>query len=261
MLKADDYRRLLAVLEPAEQATSLKGFRTRTLDALEQHLGYRCSAFLTRSASEDRIDGVVHGQPQRRLNAYLQRWSDQEALAAFTSVRPRHSQAIELQRVYEAQAPERRVGTRAPAGPSESMIAVWLRAGNDMHGFLSLISAPGERFDAVDRERLLVLAPHLGNLMRHHAPAPVRARAHSELTAREAEAVDLVAAGYSNRAIARRLGVTESTVKKHVSAALTKLGVSSRTQLTLAWLGRSGPRSERAVRSRAAAAAAAVEAA
>lgn len=251
MLKADDYRRVLAVLESAEQATSLKNFRTRTLDALEAQMGYRHSAFLTRYAADRRIDGVVHGQPQRRLNAYLQRWSDQEVLEAFaSSSRARKPRGIELQHVFEAHAPADGRPGRTAGAQTESMIAVWLQGGGETQGFLSLLSAPGRRFGAVDRERLLTLAPHLSNLLRHYPVEPARARTHPGLTARESEAVDLVAAGYSNREIARRLGVTESTVKKHVSAALTKLGVNSRTQLTLAWLGRPGARTARAARAR-----------
>jgi DNA-binding CsgD family transcriptional regulator len=246
MLKADDYRRVLAVLESAEQATSLKAFRSRTLDALEEEMGYRHSAFLTRNVADRRIDGMVHGQPQRRLNAYLQRWSDQEVLEAFASTRTRQPRAAERPAVYEAQLPvQARSGDRVKGAQTESMMAVWLQGGGETHGFLSLLSEPGQRFGAVDRERLLVLAPHLKHLLRHHPAEPARARSHPGLTAREAEAVDLVAAGCSNREIARRLGVTESTVKKHVSAALTKLGVNSRTQLTLAWLGKPGSRSAR----------------
>ena len=241
MLKADDYRNVLAVLESAEQATSLKAFRQRTLESLEEQMGYRHSAFLTRNVADRRIDGIVHGQPQRRLNAYLQRWSDQEVLEAFASSRSRKPKA-EAQTVYEAHLPVETRGGRGDAAQTESMMAVWLQGGGETHGFLSLLSEPGARFGALDRERLLTLAPHLSNLLRLQPAEPARARSHPELTAREAETVDLVSAGCSNREIARRLGVTESTVKKHVSAALTKLGVNSRTQLTLAWLGKPGSR-------------------
>jgi DNA-binding CsgD family transcriptional regulator len=48
------------------------------------------------------------------------------------------------------------------------------------------------------------------------------------LTTREQEVLEHLAAGLSNRRIARALGISEHTVKFHVSAILGKLGVSSR---------------------------------
>jgi DNA-binding CsgD family transcriptional regulator len=48
------------------------------------------------------------------------------------------------------------------------------------------------------------------------------------LTAREQDVLEQIAAGRSNRAIASALGISEHTVKFHVSAVLGKLGVSSR---------------------------------
>jgi DNA-binding NarL/FixJ family response regulator len=52
----------------------------------------------------------------------------------------------------------------------------------------------------------------------------------AELSHREQEVLDLVAAGLSNAEIADRLCVTEHTVKSHVGSLFTKLGVHSRTE-------------------------------
>lgn len=54
-----------------------------------------------------------------------------------------------------------------------------------------------------------------------------------QLTAREHEVLDLIAAGRSNREIARSLSLAEKTVKTHVSNVLMKLGVADRTQAAL----------------------------
>ena len=49
------------------------------------------------------------------------------------------------------------------------------------------------------------------------------------LTAREREVLELVSQGLSNKLIARRLQISEHTVKFHVSSISAKLGASSRT--------------------------------
>lgn len=60
------------------------------------------------------------------------------------------------------------------------------------------------------------------------------------LTRRELEVAELVAAGLSNPAIARRLFLSRPTVASHISHILTKLGFSSRTQIA-AWIAEQRP--------------------
>jgi NarL family two-component system response regulator LiaR len=56
---------------------------------------------------------------------------------------------------------------------------------------------------------------------------------HDVISHRETEVLRLVAGGLANKQVARQLGITESTVKSHVSGMLSKLGLPSRTQLAL----------------------------
>ncbi len=53
------------------------------------------------------------------------------------------------------------------------------------------------------------------------------------LTQQQRKVLEFVASGLANKVIAYELGITESTVKAHVSAVLRKLNVHSRTQLAL----------------------------
>jgi DNA-binding NarL/FixJ family response regulator len=53
------------------------------------------------------------------------------------------------------------------------------------------------------------------------------------LTFREREMADAVARGLRNRAIARRFGISEETVKKHLTNIYGKLAVDGRVQLTI----------------------------
>jgi len=53
------------------------------------------------------------------------------------------------------------------------------------------------------------------------------------LTERETEVLRLMVAGYSNQEIAAAVGVSEGTVKNHVSNILSKLGVRDRTRAVL----------------------------
>lgn len=72
-----------------------------------------------------------------------------------------------------------------------------------------------------------VLAPSVANRLVSRVRAPGRT-----LTARETEVLRMVAEGASNAAIARKLFITEATVKSHLVQVFAKLGVDNRTAAT-----------------------------
>jgi DNA-binding NarL/FixJ family response regulator len=57
--------------------------------------------------------------------------------------------------------------------------------------------------------------------------------AETELSAREREVLALVAEGLPNKLIARRLEISEKTVKAHLTSVFQQIGVTDRTQAAL----------------------------
>jgi DNA-binding NarL/FixJ family response regulator len=70
-------------------------------------------------------------------------------------------------------------------------------------------------------------------------PNQVRDVGTADLTPREIEVLVLVREGMANKQIARRLGISERTVKAHLTSCFQRIGVSDRTQAAL-WAARNG---------------------
>jgi len=98
--------------------------------------------------------------------------------------------------------------------------------------------AAGYVYKDVDPPALVaaIRSVHAGHVLLHPDVARLLAAGDAvpaKLTAREREVLAELARGRSNREIARDLSLSEKTVKTHVSAILTKLGVQDRTQAAL----------------------------
>jgi NarL family two-component system response regulator YdfI len=61
-------------------------------------------------------------------------------------------------------------------------------------------------------------------------PLEVEAELSEEITSRETDVLRMLAQGLVNKDIAARLGISEHTVKFHISSILGKLGASTRTE-------------------------------
>jgi DNA-binding NarL/FixJ family response regulator len=88
--------------------------------------------------------------------------------------------------------------------------------------------------DPAVQQRLLSAATRPAGPAEPAAPAAASASGpgQDELTPREAQVLRLIAAGRSNREIARTLFVSEATVKTHVNRIFAKTGSRDRTQAT-----------------------------
>ena len=79
-----------------------------------------------------------------------------------------------------------------------------------------------------------IFGPAVATRVLAYFAAPPRAVSpFPELTAREREVLDLLAAGHNNQQIAQRLGLSAKTVANHLSAIFAKLQVADRTQAIL----------------------------
>jgi NarL family two-component system response regulator LiaR len=100
-------------------------------------------------------------------------------------------------------------------------------------GYLLKNSGPGELVRAIHQVHRGESALHPSiarRLLRQLSEPPERGPDTASLTGRESEVLRLVAQGHSNREISRRLVISESTVRTHVSNILAKLKVGSRTE-------------------------------
>ena len=94
-------------------------------------------------------------------------------------------------------------------------------------------------YEEVD-STLSVLRINGGVVIRPRNPEQVPVDAQP-LTDREREVLSIVAEGYSNKLIAARLGISERTVKNHLTYIMIKLRASDRTHavvtaVRLGWL-------------------------
>jgi DNA-binding CsgD family transcriptional regulator len=121
--------------------------------------------------------------------------------------------------IYRPQGFEHDLMLTLPAAPGPV-------AGGGRTMRLFLFRGSGPDFSERDRALLALLRPHL-----HQAYLDAESRRHPvpRLTPRQKDLLRLVAAGHTNTQIARRLGISESTVRTHLENIYQRLQVSSRT--------------------------------
>jgi two-component system, NarL family, response regulator LiaR len=99
-------------------------------------------------------------------------------------------------------------------------------------GYLLKDSKPQELIDAIHaagRGEVRLHPEAAKRLMRQVKTPEMR----ESLTPRETDILKMIGRGYSNKDISKELGLSEYTIKAHVSSLLSKLGLASRTQAAL----------------------------
>jgi two-component system, NarL family, response regulator LiaR len=108
-----------------------------------------------------------------------------------------------------------------------------LRAG--AAGYLLKDVEPQELADGVRRvcRGEALIHPAIASRVLREVVEPQRDTDRETLTPRETDVLRLLGKGLANKRIALELGISERTVKTHVSSIFTKLGVTDRTQAAL----------------------------
>lgn len=143
----------------------------------------------------------------------------------------RDMSGIDVLKAVKASDLEARVVMLTVSDQADDLVAA-LRAGAD--GYLLKEMEPegllGKLKEAAAGHITLTerLASRLAHALR--ADSTPRTPDQAGLTEQEGRILDLIAAGMSNKAIAREIGISDGTVKVHVKHLLRKLGLHSRLE-------------------------------
>jgi DNA-binding NarL/FixJ family response regulator len=135
----------------------------------------------------------------------------------------------EATRRIMAERPETRVVALTSFSDRERILGT-LDAGAT--GYLLKDAEPEELLEGI-RSAARGEAPLNPRAAREVLAARSARRPAEDLSARETEVLGLVAAGLPNKRIARELGISEKTVKAHLTRIFGVLGVTDRTQAAL----------------------------
>ncbi|MEU7812232.1 LuxR C-terminal-related transcriptional regulator [Pseudonocardia sp. NPDC049154] len=239
-LTVGDYDRVNAVLERCDRAGSLPEFKEQLVEALQLVLGVRIATFFEgRGLDEAFLDPAVvmvcGSREQRWLAEYHERWSLSDVYATPAAVRRMRRVGAATLTSLGPLPGRAEVYVRefiAPRGLERSA-SMLLDLRDDGVGIVGMFGTRGAA-EPVDVHPAvpILLSRRLSALTRllpRHRPADGLA----DLTDRQREVVELVAVGCTNADAARRLGLSEDTVKKYVSAGLAATGCRSRTELAL----------------------------
>jgi DNA-binding NarL/FixJ family response regulator len=111
--------------------------------------------------------------------------------------------------------------------------------GQQMLGWINMDAAPEEIGAAIHalQAGLLVIEPTFASQVfanpetgRANSTGETTESTYDPLTPRESDVLEFLAQGMANKEIARRLTISEHTVKYHVSSIYSKLGVNNRTE-------------------------------
>jgi DNA-binding CsgD family transcriptional regulator len=234
-LSSRDFRAALEFVEVAWGQAGPQAFTPTTLEALAGVIGCDEVAYCELDRVGQRVLEYVASDGGAADGDDLLFWSivDEHPLC-------QHQQAyadFSATRLSDVISQDRLARTRVysewfrPAGVVAEMDSGITRTRARTRNFV--FSRTTGDFSVRDRAMLDLLTPHLARIHEStelRRSSSVTPSANLEyLTTREAEILELVAAGLTNAAIAERLWISPGTVKKHLDSVYSKLGVANRT--------------------------------
>lgn len=233
---ANEMRDVLDIVECLERTTSLNEFAGAFLSSLEQRFGMDRSSLVVGTADQGVIQ-VTCGIDLDGWESYLSSFVvDHEKLRYVMKafVRFPKMEVATLEDMIDSIGP-------LPSGSREilehlevaSFMSMFIPLDVEASSSVNLISSTPMAFGGRERELLMLLRPHL----QHHIKRCLGVQPTQDLLAplspREIDVALLIASGYTNQQIARKLELSESTVKKHVTSTLAKTGLPHRTALAV----------------------------
>lgn len=145
-----------------------------------------------------------------------------------------HINGIDTLKLMRAAQVNSRIIVFTVSDDEEDLLAA-LKAGAD--GYLLKDMEPEELLEKLHQAALgkVVISDPLSSLLAQALQSnQARDKHHSSrLTPREKQIIKHIAAGFANKVIARKLKITEGTVKVHVKHLLKKLGLRSRVEVAV----------------------------
>lgn len=240
-LSAPELRGALRLLEDTARTRTAREMADVVLAELPRLIPVPRAAFLLTdplgAVNGAAVRGTAEGYRGLQMSLYAEHYHER---TVFTSpdglARMRTNGLVTLHELADQLTPARRPFMDefvVPLGIGDILVS-WLDTGRADHAFITLSAPHGRRFERRHRELVRLIRPLLSRHLADRLPAAGQFETReSALTRRELEIAALAAAGLSNREIAATLGISEDTVKRHVSAALAKRGLKNRTQLAL----------------------------
>ncbi|HET7072401.1 MAG TPA: LuxR C-terminal-related transcriptional regulator [Nocardioides sp.] len=230
---------LLDVLERCEPAAADDIFYAGVLAGLRELIPCDDITFQLMDVAEQRVnllcvtdDGVqreeCHGAEDEFLRLFWRQFWEEDGCAGPLStgdyVTVLHQAETWSTRAY-ADTP---LGSQfAAMGVKDEVLVPMTPLGGIDRRLLLFRNAGSPEFSEREKGMLALARPHIAEL---HTRRDRELRGEPHLTPRQWEVLRRVATGASNTQIARALGVSEATVRKHLENVFVRLGVQSRTE-------------------------------